>query len=121
MSNESFWGRVKSACDIIMRRCRIVYMVYGHDIEPAKRAALDIYGRAMAENVFSGDGDEKSAAARIEMMMSVLYDKSVILQSIHDGKPTVIYDCGSEADFELLKSQNIETNNLHGHEDDSNC
>lgn len=46
--------------------------------------------------------------SRLEMMDSVLGDPSVILQSIHDGEPTFIYDCASEDDFQLLLSQDIE-------------
>lgn len=71
---------------------------------------------------------EQSAVARHQMIESVLYDRSIILQSVTDyeeypslGKdlPTVIYDCASEEDFHLLLSQDIETSNLSGHGDDT--
>lgn len=65
------------------------------------------------------DIDMLSRIAHLQMIQSVLSDPSVILQSIHDGRPTVIYDCESQADLELLKSQEVETNNSHDHGDDS--
>lgn len=49
-----------------------------------------------------------SRIARLQMIQSVLSDPSVILQSIHDGKPSVIYDCASMEDFQILLSQDIE-------------
>ena len=52
--------------------------------------------------------DPNASAARIQMFNSILTDPSVILQSIHDGKPTVIYDCSSEEDLQTLLSQDIE-------------
>lgn len=63
--------------------------------------------------------DPNARDARQQMYISIFSDPSVILQSVHDGKPTVIYDCASEADLELLKSQDIETSNLRGHGDDT--
>lgn len=48
-------------------------------------------------------------AARFQMIEAILQDPSVILQSIHDGKPTVIYDCASEEDIDTLLTQDIET------------
>lgn len=54
------------------------------------------------------DIDMLSRIARLQMIQSVLSDPSVILQSIHDGKPSVIYDCASREDFQLLLSQDIE-------------
>ena len=50
---------------------------------------------------------------RYQMIGSILFDRSVILQSMHrrkDGKtvPSVIYDCESEEDFNELKEQEIE-------------
>lgn len=47
--------------------------------------------------------------ARFQMIEAILQDPSVILQSIHDGKPTVIYDCASEEDIDTLLTQDIET------------
>ena len=50
---------------------------------------------------------------RYQMIASILFDRSVILQSIHRQDkdkyvPTVIYDCESEEDFQELKEQEIE-------------
>ena len=49
---------------------------------------------------------------RYQMIASILFDRSVILQSVYktNGKyvPTVIYDCQSEEDFNELKEQEIE-------------
>ena len=52
---------------------------------------------------------------RYQMICSILFDRSVILQSIYKYKqekdkyvPTVVYDCESEEDFKELKEQEIE-------------
>ena len=50
---------------------------------------------------------------RLQMIDSILYDRSVILQSMRDIAlgyitPTVIFDCESEEDFNELKEQEIE-------------
>lgn len=51
--------------------------------------------------------------ARFEMIGSILYDRSVILQSMfkpfvdYGPYPIVIFDCESEEDFETLKEQEI--------------
>lgn len=50
---------------------------------------------------------------RLQMIDSILYDRSVILQSMCDIAlgyitPTVIFDCESEEDFNELKEQEIE-------------
>jgi hypothetical protein len=51
--------------------------------------------------------------ARLDMVDSILYDRSVILQSMRDIAfgyiiPTIIYECQSEEDFNELKEQEIE-------------
>lgn len=52
--------------------------------------------------------DIPSRVARLQMIDSVLADPSVILQSIRNGEPTIIQDCASEEDLQLLLSQDIE-------------
>lgn len=110
--------RIICACKIIAGKYETAYLI-GNNINHVKRAVLDIYVRAELDAAVGGKINTKSAAARAEMMQSVLFDESVVLQSIHGGEPTVIYDCETEADFELLKSQDIETYNPCGHGDDN--
>lgn len=54
----------------------------------------------------------KLSAERLQMIDSILCDRSVILQSMCKTAPecitpTVIFDCQSEEDFETLKEQEI--------------
>ena len=56
---------------------------------------------------------KKLSEERLQMIDSILCDRSVILQSMCKTAPecitpTVIYDCESEEDFETLKEQEIE-------------
>lgn len=55
----------------------------------------------------------KLSAERLQMIDSILCDRSVILQSMCKTAPecitpTVIFDCESEEDFNELKEQEIE-------------
>ncbi len=58
--------------------------------------------------------DEKLSFERYQMICSVLFDRSVIVQSMwnifNKGAvvPAVIYDCESEEDFNELKEQEVE-------------
>lgn len=60
--------------------------------------------------------DPNARDARQQMYISVFSDPSVILQSVHNGKPSVIYDCASEEDFQLLLSQDIKNLNTQDNE-----
>ncbi len=56
---------------------------------------------------------KKLSEERLQMIDSILYDRSVILQSMCKTAPecitpTVIYDCQSEEDFNELEEQEIE-------------
>lgn len=98
-------NRIKAAWDVLTKKCVIVH-ASNSDIKYMIKDSI------MMESAKLLLGKSLSLE-RYQMLSSVLYDRSVILQSMcwqKDGKaaPTVIYDCKSEEDFNELREQEIE-------------
>lgn len=98
--------RIKAIWDVLTKKHFVVYASSIKDEEELTRLFL-----VRSANKLHKLG--RLSDARLDMVDSVLYDRSVILQSMCNIAlgyiiPTVIYDCQSEEDFNELKEQEIE-------------
>ena len=97
--------KVKAIWDVLTKKHFVVYTSNIKDEEELTRLFLVRNANKLHELGRLSD-------ARRDMIDSILYDRSVILQSMCDIAfgyiiPTVSYDCESEEDFETLKEQEI--------------
>lgn len=98
--------RIKAIWDVLTKKHIVVYASDIKDEEELTRLFL-----VRNANTLCKLG--KLSGERLQMISSILYDRSVILQSMHTDDPfssacpTVIYDCLSEEDFNELKEQEI--------------
>lgn len=97
--------RIKAIWDVLTKKHFVVYASDLNSEEELTRLFLVRNANKLHELGRLSD-------ARFEMIGSILYDRSVILQSMfkpfvdYGPYPIVIYDCESE-DFETLKEQEI--------------
>lgn len=97
--------RIRAARKVLTKKYFTVYTSNGD----ANKLMRDAIRTEAAKLVIKGVMSKE----RYQMIASILFDRSVILQSIHHQDkdkyvPTVIYDCESEEDFQELKEQEIE-------------
>ena len=97
--------KVKAIWDVLTKKHFVVYTSNIKDEEELTRLFLVRNANKLHELGRLSD-------ARLDMVDSVLYDRSVILQSMRDIAlgyitPTVVFDCWSEEDFNKLKEQEI--------------
>ncbi len=97
--------RIKAIWDVLTKKHFVIYASNIKDEEELTRLFLVRNAKKLHELGRLSD-------ARLDMVDSVLYDRSVILQSMRDIvfgyiAPTVVFDCQSEEDFETLKEQEI--------------
>lgn len=97
--------RIKAIWDVLTKKHIVVYASNIKDEEELTRLFFVRNTNKLHELGRLSD-------ARLDMVDSVLYDRSVILQSMHDIAfgyiiPTVVFDCQSEEDFNKLKEQEI--------------
>lgn len=101
--------RIKSAWGALTNDDFVTHAFIEQSFEECKIGNAFILMQMLSRRYFSENiNDPNARDARRQMYISILTDPSVILQSIHDGKPTVIYDCASEEDLQTLLSQDIE-------------
>ena len=97
--------KIKAIWDVLTKKHFVVYASNIKDEEELTRLFL-------VRNINKLHELGRLSDARFEMIGSILYDRSVILQSMYNIAlgyitPTVIFDCQSEEDFETLKEQEI--------------
>lgn len=97
--------RIKAIWDVLTKKHIVVYASNIKDEEELTRLFF-------VRNANKLHKLGRLSDARRDMIDSILYDRSVILQSMRDIAfgyiiPTVIYDCLSEEDFNELKEQEI--------------
>lgn len=97
--------RIKAIWDVLTKKHFVVYASNIKDEEELTRLFL-------VRNINKLHELGRLSDARFEMIGSILYDRSVILQSMCKTAPecitpTVIFDCESEEDFNELKEQEI--------------
>lgn len=98
--------RIKAIWDVLTKKHFVVYASNIKDEEELTRLFLVRNAKRLCEL-------GRLSEERLQMIDSILYDRSVILQSMCDIAlgyitPTVIFDCESEEDFNELKEQEIE-------------
>lgn len=98
--------RIKAVWDVLTKKHFVVYASDIKDEEELTRLFL-------VRNANKLHKLGRLSDARIDMIDSILYDRSVILQSMYNIAlgyiiPTVIFDCESEEDFNELKEQEID-------------
>ncbi len=98
-------NRIKAVWRVLTKKNYILHSGNEDEEELAKGALI---GDALALENLSVINIE-----RLQMIYSILYDRSVILQGFHEEEwdyyvPTVIYDCESEEDFNELREQEVE-------------
>lgn len=98
--------RIKAILRVLTKKHFVIYASDIKDEEELTRLFLHRNANTLCKlGRLSGE--------RLQMISSILYDRSIILQSMHTDDPfssacpTVIYDCQSEEDFETLKKQEI--------------
>lgn len=97
--------KIKAIWDVLTKKHFVIYASDIKDEEELTRLFLVRNAKRLCELGRLSD-------ARVDMIDSILYDRSVILQSMCNIAlgyitPTVIFDCESEEDFETLKEQEI--------------
>jgi len=96
--------RIKAVWEVLTKKYYILHSGNEDKEEIAKTALI--------MDAFLLEGLFVISTERLQMIASILFDRSVILQSIYKDKgkyvPTVIYDCESEEDFNELREQEIE-------------
>lgn len=99
--------RIKAIWDVLTKKH---FVVYASDIKDEEELTRLFFVRNANKLHELG----RLSDARFEMIGSILYDRSVILQSMfkpivdYGPYPTVIFDCESEEDFNELKEQEID-------------
>lgn len=96
--------RIKAAWEVLTKKNYILHSGNEDKEEIAKTALI--------RDAFLLEGLFVISTERLQMIYSILYDRSVILQGFHEEGwdyyvPTVIYDCESEEDFNELREQEI--------------
>ena len=97
--------KIKAIWDVLTKKH---FVVYASDIKDEE----DLTILFLLRNAKCLYEHKKLSEERLQMIDSILYDRSVILQSMCDIAlgyitPTVIFDCESEEDFETLRKQEI--------------
>lgn len=97
--------KIKAIWDVLTKKH---FVVYASDIKDEEELTRLFFVRNANKLHELGRLSEE----RLQMIDSILYDRSVILQSMYNIglgyiTPTVIFDCESEEDFETLKEQEI--------------
>lgn len=97
--------KIKAIWDVLTKKH---FVVYASDIKDEEELTRLFFVRNANKLHELGRLSEE----RLQMIDSILYDRSVILQSMCKTAPecitpTVIFDCESEEDFETLKEQEI--------------
>lgn len=97
--------RIKAVWDVLTKKYFIVHTGKLNE----KYLLMDAINLDAAELCYIGG----MGLERFQMIRAILYDRSVILQSMTDVSyddvlPVVIYDCESEEDFNELREQEIE-------------
>lgn len=97
--------KIKAIWDVLTKKHFVVYASNIKDEEELTRLFLVRNAKKLHKLGRLSD-------ARLDMVDSVLYDRSVILQSMRNIAfgyiiPTVAFDCQSEEDFNELKEQEI--------------
>lgn len=98
--------KIKAIWDVLTKKHFVVYASDIKDEEELTRLLLVRNAKRLCEL-------GRLSEERLQMIDSILYDRSVIFQSVckiatECITPIVIYDCESEEDFETLKEQEIE-------------
>lgn len=98
--------KIKAIWDVLTKKH---FVVYASDIKDEE----DLTILFLLRNAKCLYEHKKLSEERLQMIDSILYDRSVILQSMCKTAPecitpTVIYDCQSEEDFNELEEQEIE-------------
>lgn len=98
--------RIKAIWDVLTKKHFVVYASNIKDEEELTRLFLVRNAKRLCKL-------RKLSAERLQMIDSILYDRSVILQSMCNIAlgyitPTVIFDCESEEDFNELKEREID-------------
>lgn len=98
--------RIKAIWDVLTKKHIVIYASNIKDEEELTRLFFVRNANKLHEL-------GRLSEERLQMIDSILYDRSVILQSMRDIAlgyitPTVIFDCESEEDFNKLKEQEIE-------------
>lgn len=98
--------KIKAIWDVLTKKH---FVVYASDIKDEEELTRLFFVRNANKLHELG----RLSEGRLQMIDSILYDRSVILQSMYDIAfgyitPTVIFDCESEEDFNKLKEQEIE-------------
>lgn len=97
--------RIKAIWDVLTKKHFVIYASNIKDEEELTRLFF-------VRNTNKLHKLGRLSDARLDMVDSVLYDRSVILLSMRDLAfeyiiPTVVFDCQSEEDFNELKEQEI--------------
>lgn len=98
--------RIKAIWRVLTKKHFVVYASNIKDEEELTRLFLVRNAKRLCKL-------RKLSEERLQMIDSILYDRSVILQSMCKTAPecitpTVIFDCESEEDFNELKEQEID-------------
>lgn len=98
--------KIKAIWDVLTKKH---FVVYASDIKDEE----DLTILFLLRNAKCLYEHKKLSEERLQMIDSILCDRSVILQSMCKTAPecitpTVIYDCQSEEDFNELEEQEIE-------------